>query len=511
MNISLFILSYSIWPVYELELSLIQEKLDIKNKVILLHCKGDQAYCSANNFKFKNYNKINTLCKYCKNRYSNGIQWLENKKYLTHENYFFINQKQKEEIEVIKNILNSKKKINKFIEKKINKKNLDILNICKTTLAVKYQTLNINLNSYYNEIVPIIINCLKSYYSTINQINKYKPNEIFIFNGRDGYFQAAMRAAQNLMDKDKIFIYEFPDFGGFQGLKIVKGTNTSDIRETSKQIYQKYQNNKKNLSKDIVIKKAKKMLDDRYRQNFDSFIPWKANQKPGYLPQNFNKEKKNISIYTSSEFEIRYIPENEKFLNFINQLELIKEILDEFISINDVQFYLRLHPNQKKENDKYLNQLNHYNNLKIIQSESDVNSYDLGLNSTLNIVMHGTIGLEFIARGINTIIIGPTLYQDFIEDFIYYEKKNIKKKIKENIFNKKKIIKLITQENAMEALYAQEFFIYKTKFVKKNSTNNALMYRNKLYKNVDTNILLVFFVRIIYGFRKLFKYFNIYL
>ena len=48
-----------------------------------------------------------------------------------------------------------------------------------------------------------------------------------------------------------------------------------------------------------------------------------------------NMIKKNISIFTASEYEIRHIPENENLLSFKNQLELIKEILDEFINIKD--------------------------------------------------------------------------------------------------------------------------------------------------------------------------------
>jgi hypothetical protein len=420
-----------------------------------------------------------------------------------------INEEQKKEIKNIENILNFQGSFDESIKKILIKDNLDIVNICKTTLAVKYQKLNIDLNHYYKELKPIIINCLGSYYSAINQINKHKPDEIYIFNGRDCYFQPAMRAAQKLMNKDKIFIYEFPDFGGFEGLKITKGTYSHDIEKTSMQAHEKYQTMMGNLDKSIIFSRAKNMLQDRYAQKFDSFIPWRPNQKKKKLPEKFDNKKKNISIFTASEYEIRYIPENENLLSFKNQLELIKEILDEFINIKDIQFYLRLHPNQKNENKQYFDNLKDYNNVVVIRSNSKINSYDLGLNSDFNIVINSTIGLEFIAMGKQTIIVGPTLYQHFNGASIFFDKKIIKEKIKDYISNEKKNVKFVDQEKALEALYALEAFIYKTKYVEKKNFMTALMYKNKIYKSIDSNFILKSKVNMIYIFRKFLRYFKI--
>jgi hypothetical protein len=509
MNNILFILSYTIFPVFELELSLIQEKIDENNKITLLHCNSDQKYCSANNFKSLNYKKIKTLCTYCTDRYRNGLQWLGYEKKLKYENYFLVNEQQKKEIKNIESVLNSNEFLNESIIKMLIKDNLDVLNICKTTLSVKYQNLNINLNDHYEELKPIIINCLNSYYSAVNQINKHKPNEIYIFNGRDCYFQPAMRAAQRLINKDKIFIYEFPDFGGFEGLKITKGTYPHDIEKTSMQAHEKYQSIRGNLNKNIIFSRAKNILKDRYEQKFDSYVPWRPNQKIKKLPEKFDDKKKKISIFTASEYEIRYIPENENLLDFKNQLELIKEILNGFINLDNIQFYLRLHPNQKNENEKYLHELKCYNNLEIIRSDSKINSYDLGLNSNFNVVINSTIGLEFIAMGKQTIIVGPTLYQHFINTLIFFDKKIIIEKVKDYIINEKQIVKFVDQEKALEALYALESFIYKTKYVEKKNLKSALMHKNKIYKSIDSNFFLKSKVNMIYIFRKLLKYFKI--
>jgi len=219
--------------------------------------------------------------------------------------------------------------------------------------------------------------------------------------------------------------------------------------------------------------------------------------------------KKNISIFTASEYEIRYIPKNENLLSFKNQLELIKEILDEFINIKDIQFYLRLHPNQKNENKQYFDNLKDYNNVVVIRSNSKINSYDIGINSDFNIVINSTIGLEFIAMGKQTIIVGPTLYQHFNGASIFFVKKIIKEKIKDYISNEKKNVKFVDQEKALEALYALEAFIYKTKYVEKKNFTTALMHKNKIYKSIDSNFFLKSKVNMIYIFRKFLRYFKI--
>ena len=510
MNNILFILSYSIFPVFELELSLIQEKIDENNQIILLHCNSNQKYCSANNFKFNDYEKTKTLCSLCIHRYHNGLKWLGNEKNIRHENYFFVNKNQKKKIEKIEKILNSYKSYNDKIIKILNNYNIDILNICKTVLGTKYYNTNIELNDYYKESISIIINCLNSYYSAINQINKYKPDEIYIFNGRDSYFQPAMRVAQKMMNKNKIFIYEFPDFGGFEGLKITKNNYSHDIKNTSLQVYNKYQFAKKKITKNDIIKRSNKILKDRYKQKFDSFTGWKPNQNRKILPKNFY-EKKNISIFTASEYEIRYIPENENVLNFKSQIDLIKEILKEFNKIENIKFYLRLHPAQKYENKKYLDELENYNNIEIIKSNSKINSYNLGLNSYLNIVFHSTIGLEFCAMAKETVIIGPTLYQNFNIAPVFFNKEIIKRKIKEYALDNKKIKKLINQKIALEALYAQEFFIHKTKYVNKKNYKYALMRKDEVYTSITSNRLLKYKVNVIYIIKNLLRYFGIYL
>jgi hypothetical protein len=111
--------------------------------------------------------------------------------------------------------------------------------------------------------------------------------------------------------------------------------------------------------------------------------------------------------------------------------------------------------------------------------------------------------------GKQTIIVGPTLYQHFNGASIFFDKKIIKEKIKDYISNEKKNVKFVDQEKALEALYALEAFIYKTKYVEKKNFMTALMYKNKIYKSIDSNFILKSKVNMIYIFRKFLRYFKI--
>lgn len=167
------------------------------------------------------------------------------------------------------------------------------------------------------------------------------------------------------------------------------------------------------------------------------------NQKIGLIPANWDRSKKNIVIYTSSEDEFVAIgDEFEKYSIFPNQLNGIEEIVRNFTNDDDLRFYLRIHPNLADVKFAYhrkLYELAKYNNLTIIEPKSDVSSYSLIDNADSIIVFGSTIGIEASYWGKPVILLGGAVYYFLESCYIPSSKEELYKMIKSDLNPKDKL------------------------------------------------------------------------
>lgn len=132
-------------------------------------------------------------------------------------------------------------------------------------------------------------------------------------------------------------------------------------------------------------------------------------QKQGILPDNWDKNKRNIVFFNSSEDEFAAIgQEYENYSLYPSQLEGLKDIFDHFSQNTDIHFYLRIHPNLNDIRYKYhtdLYKLSNYHNVSVISSASAVSSYSL-LDAANTVVVFGsTMGIESVYWGKPTILL----------------------------------------------------------------------------------------------------------
>jgi hypothetical protein len=138
-------------------------------------------------------------------------------------------------------------------------------------------------------------------------------------------------------------------------------------------------------------------------------------QKYGELPDGFDKSKRNIAIFTSSEDEFASIgAEYDDDKLFDSQLCGIADILERFKNDADFHFYLRVHPNLKNVKYKYhiclLELGGKYKNVTIIKAKDKVSSYSLLENVEKVLVFGSTIGLEACYWGKPVILLCAAFY-----------------------------------------------------------------------------------------------------
>ncbi len=138
-------------------------------------------------------------------------------------------------------------------------------------------------------------------------------------------------------------------------------------------------------------------------------------QVSGLLPENWDKSKKNIAIFISSEDEFAAIGDIfEKLAVFKTQEAGIISILNQFKDDNNFHFIIRIHPNLGDVNYDYHHRIfklrDNYANVTVIEATSKVSTYAL-IDAADKIIVFGTtVGVEACYWGKPAILLGGSFY-----------------------------------------------------------------------------------------------------
>jgi hypothetical protein len=138
--------------------------------------------------------------------------------------------------------------------------------------------------------------------------------------------------------------------------------------------------------------------------------------------EKFSKNKKIVTIFMSSESEF-YSNFDWKTFPLENQIEVIKEIINNFDENSDFYFYVRAHPNQQKELENIYFDASWFSksHVKFFMANSNVDSYQLLFESNVVIHFGSTIGLESTYWGIPSIALRASIYAG-VDDIWYFPK-----------------------------------------------------------------------------------------
>lgn len=341
--------------------------------------------------------------------------------------------------------LNSRK--NKFLYNNINE-----------IKRIKYKDVSIGLAclssyvSYTRNLYPLIDGSFIAYFDNLlrnsalqcdlisSVIDKLNPDHVYGYNGRFLDSRPAWEIAKNrkipfsLLEAQYTFSY---------CNKIVFNNDTPhSIQSLNENFIQELWNNTNsdfNQKRDLAVE----FFERRKNALPAGDKVYTINQKIGLIPENWDRSKKNIVIYTSSEDEFVAIGEEfEKYSIFPSQLTGIEEIVKHFINDDGTRFYLRIHPNLADVRFSYhrkLYELSKYRNLTIIEPKSEVSSYSLIDNADTVIVFGSTIGIEAAYWGKPVILLGGAVYYFLDSCYIPSTKDELYKMIKADLNPKDKL------------------------------------------------------------------------
>jgi hypothetical protein len=512
MKKNLFVVSHSIWPLLGNEIDLIKQKIDKNILVKVLFCNGEPNYCSANSYKFKNFNKITHVCTYCKSRFHDGIEWLGAKNLIVDKHYYLKDENKEKIKHILKHIylkIKYENQLNKYLSKIDKYLYLSI----KSTLSSQFQNHEVRIFKNKDLLIKCCEDALISYYSSINHYKKFLPDEIFIFNGRTTRYQPFLRNFKKYYNK-KVYVYEHPEIN-HSGLDITKGNLPHDPKTVSNQILSI--SKKSRTSEKKLNKFAKEFVENNLKQkNKKNFIvtPWINKKKLNELPQDFNNKNYNIGIFLSSEYENLYTYEFLKLFAFRNQLDAVFEIVKKIkIHKKEAKTFIRLHPNSGLSADQYYNDLTNKfqsKKIEIIKYDSKIDSHALALQCNCVITFGSSMAVDLSFMGKKVLNIGPSRFMSFnIQKHFFSKSKFLKAFIKslnkdDNNYKDLKDIKIMSSK-----------FIYfsikrklKNKYYFSNSLRFGYLKKNnkKKYLLGNKKYLIIYYIFKVFGY--FFPYFK---
>lgn len=362
------------------------------HEVVFIGCDGKIPSCDVN-VKHKK-----TRCLKCKSIRNRGYRLLS-KPFIEHDT-LFLTEKDHIKLKEVKTSFSSLEELRLY-----NFENFDIGYAVMSTIISEYRDPNFDVYENTKIVSNLCLSAAKVFFSLKNYISKYNPDQVYLFNGRISLLRGVLRYCQSKniqcfvhergssYDKYELYENDMP-----HSIKLFEGnTHKAWVSEQNEKLKEK-------IASDFYI--------SRKKGKDQSWFSFTKHQMKHSLPENWDKNKKNIVIFDSSEDEFVAINDEWTLKLYPSQYQGIKEILQSLINETDCHIYLRMHPNLigiNNESTKLLRGLAQ-KNFTIIEPESPIDTYELLEASDVIITFGSTVGIEAAYWGKPSILLGPSFY-----------------------------------------------------------------------------------------------------
>ncbi len=396
MNIFIYS-THTLWPHHaETELELIQLHLDKDDNVYRFVCNGELPVCDTN-VHHRLYS-----CFKCIDKQKIGQSLVDGKETII-VNSIYSSEHYKKAKEIVFDFTDLKK----FKEFRID--NFDIGYAVSSSIISELRDPSPDIEKNIQLFTNYFYSSLAIYFAALDHFAKFKPDVIYAFNGRVAHGKPILRAAQKTGIECRIHERGCDIF--HYGITV--NTTPHDIDNFTVQMEKLWE------QADLIEREkvGASFYEERIRGKEQAWVSFVKDQQSDLLPADWNKEKRNIAIFNTSEDEYESIGPEWKNELYETQAEGIEKLLNSFADKTNFHFYLRIHPNLKgldnrQIRDAYL--LKKYPNLTIIDAESPVSTYTLMMEAEKTVTFGSSAGIEAVYWGKVSVLLGKSFYS-FIE------------------------------------------------------------------------------------------------
>lgn len=352
--------------------------------------------------------------------------------------------------------------------------------VVSTFVSHKRDISNIITKKEQKILFQYYLDSIRLYESFNNFINIYNPDEIIIFNGRLFDTRPVLRLCQS-----KAITCSVIEICGYKQKNWIKFTNTlpHDIDEYIKNVENTWNSEPNYEFKHITGTKFFILRSEGKKTNDKSYV---QRQNPNLLPEDFNKNKKNITIFNSSEDEFFSLGSQWKKI-YNSQTDGIKYVCKLVEDKPKYHVYLRIHPNLATVDADFVKELylleNEFKNLTVINPNSSVSSYHLMMQSDKILTFGSTMGIEATFFGKPSLSLGSSFYNKI--DGAYYITKPDDPIISTFLFND---LQPKSKENAVKYGYYQMNAGTQFKYWENNLFNSVNIPRPSIFEKIFYHI-----------------------
>ncbi|MHC4219535.1 MAG: hypothetical protein ACYSU7_13910 [Planctomycetota bacterium] len=139
-------------------------------------------------------------------------------------------------------------------------------------------------------------------------------------------------------------------------------------------------------------------------------------QQAGRLPADWDHDKRNITLFVSSEDEYAAVSDEWRNLLYTSQIEGIHAIIDSLEDDpGDVHLYIRAHPNMALIDNVQTREIARLDApfLTVIPPADPADTYEMMRNSASVISFGSTTGIEAVYWGVPSILAAKSMFRDF--------------------------------------------------------------------------------------------------
>lgn len=341
-----------------------------------------------------------------------------------------------------------------------------------------------------NRVVEIYSNYIESgllaAHGLSRIIKEFKPNILFIFNGR----VSTLRVAFEIAKEKNIKTYLHERGGVYDTINIWKNfPKNFELQRYYKSYWKNWE------CTPLCINKINETINFLQKLQVGKGINWKSFVSARKIGAEKIKKLFKIkstqriwTLFTSSTDELE--SHNRKEI-FSNQMDWVEETIK--IAINNNQMLLiRIHPNVASRVSTGINEgerkslselqrkyLKHENLIKFIGSDHEVNTYDLVEITDVGITYGSTVGLEMACMGKNVVVCAESFYDNLKNIWVVNNTINYEDLL---VYATRLPNKATIKEEALRYAYFYYFAVRSIKFpyVKMTDPHNAVINYNSL-------------------------------
>lgn len=404
MNVAIFSPYATVVPHFETELDIAQQHLDAGDQVQFINCTGELANCDFNP------NHEPERCQQCLGRRNMGLELLTTSTVPQPEHSQF-NALQKIPAEHLETLRTKFESVQQLIDYRIEQFDIgyavlsSVVSICRDPEP--------DLDQHQDLVKRFATSAWQAYWQTLDFLAQQHAQDqsidrVYVCNGRFSAMRGVLRACQKM--QVDCYLHERGCDG--KHYELHKNHLPHDLVMIEKAIRDSWKEAASNPEREQIACNWFHDRVNRIEKTWHSFV---KDQQQGKLPSEFDSDRKNISIFTSSDDEFVAIGKAWQNDLYPNQVIAIASIAHDLYQRQpETQLYLRVHPNLKDVKNKRLSDMLSldYPNLTVIHPGAAIDSYSLMRASDTVVSFGSSIGCEAVFWGMPSVLLGPSFYQN---------------------------------------------------------------------------------------------------